>query len=76
MDGENHDLMNLVFVVVCDAQACGTFLMLVSRLLPRPGVGAGCERSFLVRFGSVPFVRVVGVGLRFWHSAVLLLGGF
>jgi len=39
--------------------------MLVSRLVPRPGVDAGCERSFLVRFGSVPFVRIQGVGLRF-----------
>jgi len=39
--------------------------MLVWRLLPRPGVDVGCERSFLVRFCSVPFVRVVGVGLRF-----------
>jgi len=57
--------MNLVCAVVCDAQAWITFLMLVWRLLPRPGVDAGCERSFLVRFGSVPFVRIVGVGLRF-----------
>jgi len=39
--------------------------MLVWRLLPRPGVDVCCERSFLVRFCSVPLVRVVGVGLRF-----------
>jgi len=39
--------------------------MLVSRLLLRAGVDVVCERSFLVRCGSVPFVRVVGVGLRF-----------
>jgi len=39
--------------------------MLVRRLLLRPGVDAGCERSFLVRFGSVIFVRIGGVGLRF-----------
>jgi len=39
--------------------------MLVSRLLPRPGVDAGCERSFLVRFCCVPFVRIVDVGLGF-----------
>jgi len=38
--------------------------MLASRLLPRPGVDAGYERSVLVRFGSVPFVRIVGVSLR------------
>jgi len=29
VDGENHDLMNLVCVVVCDAQTCGAFLILV-----------------------------------------------
>jgi len=35
-------------------------------------VDVGCERSFLVRFGSVPLVRIGGVGLRFWHSDVFL----
>jgi len=65
VDSEDHYLMNLVRVVVCVTQAWITFLMLVSRLLPMPGVDASCERSFLVRFGSIPLVRIVGVGLRF-----------
>jgi len=75
MDGENHFLMNVMFVVVCDAQAWITFLMLVWRLLPRPGVDAGCERSFLVRFGSVPFRSYCGFWIGVWHCEVLLFGG-
>jgi len=65
VNDENHCLMNLMGVVVCDAQAWRTFLMLVWRLFVRRGVDLGCERSFLVRFCSVPFVRIVGFGLRF-----------
>jgi len=78
VDGENIDLMSLVFVVVCDAQSWRTCLMLASRLLLRLGVVLGCERSFLVRFGCVPCVVSVGFGLRlgavpFFGLVVLLL---
>jgi len=75
MDGENHCLMNVMFVVVCDAQAWLTFLMLVSRLLLRRGVDAGCECSFLVRFGRVPLVRIVGCWIAVGHSDVLQFDG-
>jgi len=50
--------------------------MLVSRLLPKPGVDVCCESSFLVRFGSVLFVRIVGLWIAVWHSDVFLFGSF